>query len=578
MSAGSARHAPESQQVLAAERVTVRFAARPAPVVAVDDVSLAVAEGRCLGIVGQSGSGKSALCRYLAGLPPRPGEHRAGQVLLAGQNTDTMRPRQRRKFLGTTAGLVLQESGTGLNPLMTCGKQLTEHLCLNFGLSRAAAMTRAAELLDMLGLPDVGRVLESYPLQLSGGMRQRVVLAIALSTGPRLLIADEATTGLDVTIQAQVLRLLREQQIERNMALIVVSHDLRVVSYLADEIMVMNSARVVEHGPTEQLLSAPRAAYTAELLAASGVSPAQPADHAGPGPSGQHVTMTAAKTEAPAVVEVSDLSVRYRNRAGATMHAVAGVSYQIAPGECVALVGESGSGKTSTALAMLGLVRRSAGVVRMAGRDTGAMDTVELRQFRREIHLMAQDSRGAFNPKWSVEQVVTEPLRLRRRGAGPPAGWSVERALAEVTLDPALRSRKIRTLSGGQVQRVALARALSLEPRVLVLDEPLASSDVLVQRQLIALFNRIRASHGTAILLISHDLAIVRSIADRVMVMHQGKIVESGPVTSVLDRPEHSYTIELMASSALAREACPVTGVSPAAAQTRELDDEPTPA
>jgi peptide/nickel transport system ATP-binding protein len=551
--------------VLSATEITVQFAGHPAPVVAVNDVSLSLAEGRCLGIVGQSGSGKSALCRYLAGLPPRPGERRAGRILVTGQEPAAMRSSQRRKFLGTTVGLVLQESGTGLNPLMTCGKQLTEHLVLNLGLSRAVALQQAAELLEKLGLPDVGRVLAAYPLQLSGGMRQRVVLAIALSASPRLLIADEATTGLDVTIQAQVLRLLREQQRERNMSLLVVSHDLRVVSYLADEIMVMHSAQVVEHGSTEAILSAPTAEYTSRLLAASGLSGEQPGLLETLPPVAtlaRHNGAAAAVQDAPAppagpVLEVGDLAVRYVTRAGATVDAVAGVSYHIAPGECLALVGESGSGKTSTALAMLGLVARSGGVIRVAGQETGAMDGSRLRRFRREIHLMAQDSRGAFNPRWTVEQVVTEPLRLRGERVATPNGWSVARALQEVTLDPALSSRKIRTLSGGQVQRVALARALSLEPRVLVLDEPLASSDVIVQRQLIDLLTRIRIARGMAILLISHDLAVVQSIADRVMVMYKGNIVEEGPSEAVFASPQHDYTIELLTSAALARETEP---------------------
>jgi microcin C transport system ATP-binding protein len=434
--------------------------------------------------------------------------------------------------------MIFQEPMTSLNPLHTIEKQVNEVLFVHKGLGRRAARARTVELLRLVGLPEAERRLDAYPHQLSGGQRQRVMIAMALANEPDLLIADEPTTALDVTIQAQILKLLQDLQARFGMALLLITHDLGIVRKMAARVAVMSQGEIVETGTTAELFERPRHPYTRRLLAAE-PAPRPPA----------------ASGAAPVVLAADGVKVWFPVKAGVLrrtvdhVRAVDGVSLTIREGETVGVVGESGSGKTTLGLALLRLLR-SEGRIRFQQRELQGLGAGALRPLRREMQIVFQDPYGSLSPRMSVGQIVGEGLGVHAlaRSATEREALIAE-SLAEVGLEPAMRDRYPHELSGGQRQRVALARALVLKPRLIVLDEPTSALDRSIQAQMIDLLRALQARHRLAYLFISHDLRVIRALADEVIVMRAGVIVERGPTAEIFERPTHPYTRALMAAA-----------------------------
>jgi microcin C transport system ATP-binding protein len=433
--------------------------------------------------------------------------------------------------------MVFQEPMTSLNPLHTIEKQVNEVLLVHKELDRATARARTLELLRLCGLADAERRLNAYPHQLSGGERQRVMIAMALANDPDLLIADEPTTALDVTIQAQILRLLRDLQARFGMALLLITHDLTIVRKVARRVYVMTEGEIVEAAGTAELFERPRHPYTRRLLEA------QPK---GPSPPGGD--------EAPVILAAQEVRVWFPVRAGLLrrtvdhIKAVDGISLAVREGHTLGVVGESGSGKTTLGLALLRLLR-SRGRIQFGGREIQGLPSRALRPLRREMQIVFQDPFGSLSPRLSVGQIVGEGLRVHRLGAPAEQRALIERALREVGLDPETRDRYPHEFSGGQRQRIAIARALVLEPRLLVLDEPTSALDVSVQAQLVDLLRELQARHRLAYVFISHDLRVVRALSDEILVMRAGRVVEHGPSERIFAQPAHPYTKALLAAA-----------------------------
>jgi microcin C transport system ATP-binding protein len=434
--------------------------------------------------------------------------------------------------------MIFQEPMTSLNPLHTIDKQVNEVLRVHKHLSRSAARARTLELLRLVGLPEAERRLDAYPHQLSGGQRQRVMIAMALANEPDLLIADEPTTALDVTIQAQILTLLRELQAKFGMALLLITHDLGIVRKMAERVCVMSAGEIVETGTTREIFESPQHPYTRRLLAAE------------PRP----MTRTP-RADAPVVMEAQDLRVWFPIRRGllrrtvSHVKAVDGVSLAVREGQTVGVVGESGSGKTTLGLALLRL-QSCQGLIRFAGREIQGMSARALRPLRREMQVVFQDPFGALSPRMSIAQIVGEGLGVHGIGATPPERRElIDGALREVGLDPALRDRYPHEFSGGQRQRIAIARAMVLKPRFVVLDEPTSALDMSVQAQVVDLLRELQARHRLAYLFISHDLKVVRAVSDEILVMRDGRVVEQGPTARIFEQPEQAYTRALMAAA-----------------------------
>ena len=481
-------------------------------------VTLSLADGEVLGLVGESGSGKSMTALALMGLLPR-GARTGGTARLRGTDLLALPEREMRPLRGEEIGMIFQEPMTALNPVHPIGAQVAETLRLR-GVPRREAMAVARDRLDRVGLSAIG--LDRYPHELSGGQRQRVCIAMAIARRPRLLIADEPTTALDVTTQATILDLLRGLVAEEGMAMILVTHDLGVVAGMADRVAVMRAGRVVETGPTRDVLGAPREAYTRDLLAAS-----RPAPRA------------ARPVSATPVLEARDLRRTYRGT-----RAVDGVSLTLHRGESLGLVGESGCGKSTLTRLLLGLEAPDGGGVTLMGRPGGAAMT---RADRARISVVFQDPYGSFDPRWTVARLVAEPFHL----TGRPPDWRgrVGRALEAVGLSAADMAKYPHEFSGGQRQRIAVARALITEPEVLVLDEAVSALDVRVRAQVLDLLADLQDRLGLSYLFVSHDLSVVRAIADRVLVMRAGRIVERGDVGAVFEAPKDDYTKRLIAAA-----------------------------
>ena len=517
----------------------VSFRTSGEAVEAVRGVSLEVGRGESVALVGESGSGKSVTALSVLRLLPYPQAwHPGGRIEFDGESLLDAPATAMRSLRGRRISMIFQEPMTSLNPLHTVDKQIREALRLHQSISAAAARERVLELLELVHLRDAALRLAAYPHQLSGGQRQRVMIAMALANDPDLLIADEPTTALDVTIQAQILDLLQELRERVGMALLLITHDLGIVRKMADRIYVMNDGRIVESGGTRRVFDAPEHPYTRHLLAAT------PGGEADPAPPESDRTM-----------QVEALKVWFPIRRGLLrrtvghVRAVDGISLDVREGATLGVVGESGSGKTTLGLAMLKL-QASEGRIAFLGRPIDALRSRALRPLRREMQIVFQDPYGSLSPRMAVGQIVEEGLKVHGLGGGEAEREAlIVEALTEVGLDPESRHRYPHEFSGGQRQRVAIARAMVLKPRFVVLDEPTSALDVSVQAQIVNLLKSLQARHRLAYLFISHDLRVVRAMSHEVLVMREGSVVERGPAARIFRAPREPYTRALMAAA-----------------------------
>jgi len=522
--------------LLRVDDLRVRFGRGPGAVDAVRGVSFSVARGETVALVGESGSGKSVTALSILQLLPYPnashpgGRIRYQDVELVGADGATL-----RRIRGDRIGMIFQEPMTSLNPLHSIERQVGEVLAVHRGLDAGAVRARVVELLRVVGLTNPERRLGAYPHELSGGQRQRVMIAMALANEPDLLIADEPTTAVDVTIQAQLLALLQELQQRLGMAMLFITHDLGIVRAIADRVCVMQHGMIVEQGPVDAVFRAPQHPYTQRLLAAQ--------------PAGAPAPIASA---APTLLRVADLRVWYPIKAGVLrrtvdhVRAVDGVSFTLHAGETLGVVGESGSGKTTLGLAVLRLID-SRGVIELDGRDVAALRGDALRPLRRAAQIVFQDPYGSLSPRLSVGQIVEEGLRVHRIGATPAEREArIVEALREVGLEPEARHRYPHEFSGGQRQRIAIARAIVLQPRLVILDEPTSALDVSVQAQIVDLLRALQTRHAMAYLFISHDLRVVKAMSHRVAVLKDGVVVEEGPAERIFNAPQAEYTQALL--------------------------------
>ncbi len=524
--------------LLSVRDLAVSFRVSGAEVPAVRGVSFEVRPGETLALVGESGSGKSVTALSILQLLPYPqARHPSGSIRF--QTTELVGAPEPvlQRVRGDRIAMVFQEPMTSLNPLHTIERQITETLFVHKGLDRAQARARALELLTLVGLANAGQRLGAFPHELSGGQRQRVMIAMALANEPDLLIADEPTTALDVTIQAQILALLKDLQKRFGMALLLITHDLGIVRKMADRVCVMSEGLVVEAGEVATVFAAPAHPYTRRLLAAEpkGQPPSPPAD-------------------APDVLAGDDIKVHFPIRKGLLrrtvdhVKAVDGISVRVRAGHTVGVVGESGSGKTTLGLALLRLTE-SQGAIRFDGRDIQGRSRAEMRPLRRQMQVVFQDPFGSLSPRLSIGDIIAEGLKIHRLGSAAEREAMIVTALEEVGLDPATRHRYPHEFSGGQRQRVAIARAMVLKPRFVVLDEPTSALDMSVQAQIVDLLRDLQARHGLAYLFISHDLKVVRALSNEVIVMKDGRVVEQGPTESIFAAPREAYTRALLAAA-----------------------------
>ena len=525
--------------LLTIENLGVRFHVAGAHVEAVHSASLHIERGETVALVGESGSGKSATALSVLQLLPYPrASHPHGSVRLDGEELLGAASARLQKLRGNRVAMVFQEPMTSLNPLHSIEKQLGETLTLHRGLSRAAARTRAIDLLELVGLSDAEKRLDAWPHQLSGGQRQRVMIAMALANEPDLLIADEPTTALDVTIQAQILALLRALQARFGMAILLITHDLGIVRQMADRVYVMSTGQIVEHNATEALFTSPQHPYTRTLLAAE--------------PQGDPPRIDAT---APAVVHAEEVRVHFAIKRGLLrrtvghVKAVDGLSLSVRAGQTVGVVGESGSGKTTLGQALLRLGPIE-GTIAFDSRDIQGWSQKEIRPLRRQMQIVFQDPFASLSPRLSAFQIIEEGLLVH--AIGPTYAERrqlVADAMAEVGLDPATMDRYPHEFSGGQRQRIAIARAMVLKPRFVVLDEPTSALDKTVQAQIVELLLQLQQRHGLAYLFISHDLKVVRALASELIVMKDGQVVEQGPAQRIFTAPQAAYTRALFAAA-----------------------------
>jgi microcin C transport system ATP-binding protein len=519
--------------LLAIRDLTISFG----PFEAVRDVSFDIAPGETLALVGESGSGKSVTALSALRLLPASA-HLDGDILFEGENLALADDATLRSVRGNQVGMIFQEPMSSLNPVHTIGRQIGEVLAIHQGLRKTAARARTIELLDAVGIPDPASRLEDYPHQLSGGQRQRVMIAMALANDPKLLIADEPTTALDVTVQAQILDLLKSLQRKHGMAMLFITHDLSIVRRIADRVCVMTQGEIVESGPVEAIFANPQHDYTKHLLAAA--------------PRGMALVPA---RDAPPVVEARDLKVWFPIRRGLLrrtvghIRAVDGVDLAIRKGETLGVVGESGSGKSSLGYALLRLIP-STGRIVLLGNDVQSRSWRALRPLRRHMQIVFQDPFGSLSPRMSVGEIVEEGLGVHfPRLSAAERAEKVTAALSEVGLDPATAGRYPHEFSGGQRQRIAIARALVLEPDLLVLDEPTSALDVSIQAQVIDLLRAVQERRRLSYLFISHDLRVVRALAHRLIVMRNGQVVEEGMTADIFAAPQNAYTRQLLAAA-----------------------------
>ncbi|MBJ9975144.1 ABC transporter ATP-binding protein [Pseudomonas sp. S75] len=501
---------------------------------AVRGIDLDIRPGECLALVGESGSGKSVTAHSILQLLPRHVTHTTGSIVFQGEELIGASPKRLQQIRGDRIAMIFQEPMTSLNPLYTIERQLAETLTLHKGISGAAARRRVLELLERVGIQHAERRLTAYPHQLSGGQRQRVMIAMALACEPLLLIADEPTTALDVTVQRRILALLKRLQQTTGMALLLISHDLNVVRTIAQRVAVMRAGSIVETADRETLFAAPAHPYTRQLLAAE--------------PDGRAVPTPAREP----LLEVDDLRVWFAQggwlRRRAPIKAVDGVQLRLQRGKTLGIVGESGSGKSTLGQAILRLID-SNGSIRYAGQALDRLTGKALQPWRKKLQIVFQDPYGSLSPRMSVQQILEEGLRVHTSLDARQREAQVVEVLREVGLDPDMRHRFPHEFSGGQRQRVAIARALVLEPELILLDEPTSALDRTVQKQVIALLKSLQARHGFTYLFISHDLAVVRALAHDLVVIKNGVVVEAGATEQLFESPRHPYTHELLVAS-----------------------------
>ncbi|MCW1839262.1 ABC transporter ATP-binding protein [Prosthecomicrobium hirschii] len=549
----------DAAPLLSVRNLTIGFPGRAEPTVA--DISFDVAAGRVMALVGESGSGKSLTAAALVGLLPGGACCRSGQMRFDGRDYDLADPRAVAALRGGEIGMIFQEPMTALNPVLTIGEQIAEGVVRHRGLGWRAAAEEAIGLLDRVGIPEPRRRARQYLHQLSGGMRQRVMIASAIACRPKLIVADEATTALDVTIQAQILDLLADLQAKEGLGVLFITHDLGIVAEIADHVAVMRSGRIVETGATAAVIGRPQSAYTRALIDAL------------PGGAGFGAVRGGDAAMSDPLLEVRGLIKTFPLGGGSllggrrTVTAVAGVDIEVRRGEVMALVGESGSGKTTIGRCIVGLETPSAGTIRIAGGEGLATS-----EARRRIQIVFQDPYSSLNPKLDVSMLVGEAIAHHGLARGPDVQRRVGDLLELVGLDRAMTDRRPAAFSGGQRQRIAIARALAVEPDLLVADEAVSALDVSVRAQIVRLLADLRDRLGLAILFITHDLALVRHFADRVAVLYLGEVMEEGPVEAVFAAPRHPYTRALLdaepdiahaAEAARGRRASPLSGDLP---------------
>lgn len=567
MTGSSADQTLSAEQVLAVRNLSVSFTHESVTTAAVRQLSLEVRRGETLAIVGESGSGKSVTSLALMRLIEQGGgKMDSGEIWLRRRNGKvldlaTARQSQMRTIRGADMAMIFQEPMTSLNPVFPVGEQIAESIRLHQGLNHRQALAEAQRMLDLVRIPEAKNVLTRYPHQLSGGMRQRVMIAMALCCKPALLIADEPTTALDVTIQAQILQLIRVLQKEMEMAVIFITHDMGVVAEMADRVQVMYRGEGVETAPVEQIFRQPQQAYTRALLAAVpklGAMAGQPFPAKFPLVGGQQPSSLDAQDTVPAgaepILQVRDLITRFDIRSGIfnrvtrRVHAVEKVSFDLKPGETLALVGESGCGKSTTGRSLLRLVESQGGSITFDGKRIDQLKNSELSHLRRDIQFIFQDPYASLDPRLTVGFSIMEPLLVHGVMKGREAEARVAWLLEKVGLLPEHAQRYPHEFSGGQRQRICIARALALNPKVVIADESVSALDVSIQAQIINLMLDLQREFGIAFLFISHDMAVVERISHRVAVMYLGQIVEIGPRQAVFERPQHPYTRKLMSA------------------------------
>jgi ABC-type glutathione transport system ATPase component len=567
-----------SMPLLDVRNLSVSFHTRSGVYKAVNDVSFALEKGESLGIVGESGSGKSVTCSSLLGLIPQPpGRIESGTAHF--DRVDLLRcpAAQLRDIRGKRIAMIFQDPMTSLNPYLRISEQLIEPLLIHGKISKAEALDRALAMLEAVGIQNAAKRLHSYPHEFSGGMRQRVMIAMALITKPDLLIADEPTTALDVTVQAQILELLKKLQREFGMAVIFVTHDLAVVSGLCDRVQVMYAGRIVETAPTRTLFKNPQHPYTRALqrcipaLQPKGRAlyaiPGMPPDLSKPISEDELLARFTLPPEEPAppvvveaphgraMVQVQQLKTHFPIESGflfkkqtGTVKAVDEVSFEVTQGEVLGLVGESGSGKSTLARTIMQLIPPSAGTVILGGKNLTQGSASEIKTARRDLQMVFQDPFASLNPRLTIFATLAEPLRVHRIVPESQVATRVSKLMEQVGLAPRFLNKYPHEFSGGQRQRIAIARALALEPKVIIADEPVSALDVSIQAQILNLLSRLVREMNLTMIFIAHDLSVVKHISDRIAVMYHGKIVELGPSLEIMDRPQHPYTRTLISA------------------------------
>lgn len=527
----------KAQQLLSIEDLSVEFLSGETVQRAVNNISFSILKGETLALVGESGSGKSVTAHSILRLLPYPlARHPSGKIMYQDKDLLAATPEYLRNVRGNRIAMIFQEPMSSLNPLHTIEKQINEILILHKGMNAKQASVRTLELLKLVEIPNPAQRMNAYPHELSGGQRQRVMIAMALANEPQLLIADEPTTALDVTVQQTILELLSDLQERLGMSILLISHDLNLVRRVAHRVCVMRNGEIVEQAACAEIFRNPQHPYTQELLGAE--------------PSGQPVPHSPSET----LLETCDLRVWFPIKKGIFQRtadyikAVDGVSFNLQRGQTLGVVGESGSGKSTLGLAILRLIN-SKGRILYAGQAIDSLSQKEVRPLRRDIQVVFQDPFGSLSPRMSVSDIIGEGLRIHKMGDAQQQEQAIIAALQEVGLDPETRHRYPHEFSGGQRQRIAIARALVLKPKLIVLDEPTSALDRTVQRQVVELLRNLQLKYNLTYVFISHDLAVVKALSHHLLVMRQGQVIEQGAAARIFAAPQHTYTQQLLAAA-----------------------------